>query len=59
MAAEHGRHATIQLKVSTYMAAMCGFVTGKHHPDLPAVLIEAGVDMDSVRLDYLDEVGHG
>jgi hypothetical protein len=24
------------------------------HPDLPAALAEGGVDMDSVRLDYLD-----
>jgi hypothetical protein len=29
------------------------------HPDLPAVLTEAGVEMDSVRLDYLEEVGAG
>jgi hypothetical protein len=29
------------------------------HPDLPAALAEGGVDMDSVRLDYLDDVGHG
>ena len=30
-----------------------------NHPDLPAALAEGGVEMDSVRLDYLDEVGHG
>jgi hypothetical protein len=30
-----------------------------NHPDLPAVLVESGVDMDSVRLDYLEEVGAG
>ena len=29
------------------------------HPDLQPVLAESGVEMDSVRLDYLDEVGHG
>ena len=30
-----------------------------NHPDLQAVLLEAGVEMDSVRLDYLEEVGAG
>ena len=26
------------------------------HPDLPAVLAESGVELDSVRIDYLEEV---
>ena len=30
-----------------------------NHPDLPALLAEAGVEMDSVRIDYLEEVGAG
>ena len=30
-----------------------------NHPDLPAVLVECGVEMDSVRIDYLEEVGSG
>jgi len=30
-----------------------------NHPDLPAVLAEAGVEMKSVRIDYLEEVGSG
>ena len=30
-----------------------------NHPDLPAALAEGGVEMDSVRLDYLEEVGAG
>jgi hypothetical protein len=29
------------------------------HPDLPAALAEGGVEMDSVRFDYLKEVGAG
>ena len=28
-----------------------------NHPDLPAVLVESGVDLDSVRIDYLNDVG--
>jgi hypothetical protein len=27
-----------------------------NHPDLPAVLVECGVELDSVRIDYLEEV---
>jgi len=27
-----------------------------NHPDLPAVLIECGVQMDSVQIDYLEQV---
>jgi quinol monooxygenase YgiN len=30
-----------------------------NHPDLPAALAEAGVEMESVRIDYLEEVGSG
>ena len=30
-----------------------------NHPDLPAALAEGGVEMDSVRLDYLEEVRAG
>jgi hypothetical protein len=30
-----------------------------NHPDLPAVLAEAGVVMDSVRIDHVEEVARG
>jgi hypothetical protein len=30
-----------------------------NHPDLPALPAEAGVEMDSVRIDYLEQVGAG
>ena len=30
-----------------------------NHPDLPSAMADAGVEMDSVRIDYLEEVGSG
>ena len=30
-----------------------------NHPELPALLVEAGVIMDSVRIDYVEEVARG
>ena len=30
-----------------------------NHPDLPAEIANAGVDMSSIRIDYLDEVASG